>query len=123
MKNFRIITEPRPATFMGEKIYRYRVYNKMGVNLYNCVTTIRTTNEMLEEIHKMFDNLNGYKVVCNGDVIYTHKYVKIVDNRKILDKTTDTVYLTIFDFMEQFDITRSQALSRIKKMSRFQFIN
>jgi hypothetical protein len=123
MREFKLIREPRQLTFMGDKIYRYRVFNKMGLNLYYCVTTKNTINEMLTEIHKMFGNLNGYKVVCNGDVIYTHKYVKIVDHRKILDKTTDVIYLNIYDFIDQFNITKGEAVKKIRKLSRFTYID
>jgi len=108
-------------TFQGAPIYRFKVISEAGAVIYQCASTSRTIPEVVDEIYKMFST-KVYRVMCNGELVAKNGYKKFVENRKIKDKETGTIFESLYDFMDTMEYSKYIALQKIKKLNRYEWI-
>lgn len=107
---------------MGSKIYRYKVVNRNGVLIYNCVTMTKTQNEIIPILEEMFKTYYmPLKIYCNGQMI---KRICLKGNereRPIIDKLERRRYKSLLDMADQLEISLSKAKALIERKMRFEW--
>ena len=64
-----MIKEKAP-TFLGEKIFRYKVVNGNGSVIYSVVTLNLTQSEVMYDLENKFENYYlPIRIFCNGKMI------------------------------------------------------
>jgi len=122
MKTNDNMNEKIIPTFMGSKIYRYKVVNRNGVLIYNCVTMTKTQNEIIPILEEMFKTYYmPLKIYCNGQMI---KRICLKGNereRPIIDKLERRRYKSLLDMADQLEISLSKAKALIERKMRFEW--
>jgi len=106
-------------SFMGRKIYRYKVYSDNNAMIYTCVTTDRTEEEIM--IHILDKFCQPITVYCNGKRIGRHNVKKRVRKKvRIIDQLENKYYNDVFDMAYQLDISLRKAKELIAKHMRYE---
>lgn len=120
MKRNDNMNEDKTPTFLGQKIWRYKLINRNSQLVYSCVTQSLPQEVVIEKLEEMFATYHmPIRIYCNGKQVKRICEKDRITGRVIVDRLEKRRYKNLFAMADELEISLKQAKMLLERHMRY----
>lgn len=116
------MSEEKTPTFLGEKIWRYKLVNRNSQVVYTCVTQSLPQEIVLEKLEEMFETYHmPIRIYCNGKQVKRICVKDKLTGKVIVDRLEKRRFKNLYAMAEELDVSLKQAKMLLERHMRYYY--